>query len=159
MTLLQKCSGSQPGYRGTLGYRGKLQGCRQFLNLTSIYKELQLEVPPNCSITKQECRESKKVETHCNCETGLLQKRRGMFQKLQTIKFRILFRHTKNDMKNILQNIQTFNLSRFQVREWDEQFSERYTVVGKLLKPGEERSNYSDDEDEPETVAETKKDL
>jgi hypothetical protein len=29
-------------------------------------------------------------------------------------------------------------------------------VVGKLLKPGEERTNYSDDEDEPE---ETKKDL
>lgn len=46
-----------------------------------------------------------------------------------------------------------------QVREWDEQFNERYTVVGKLLKAGEERTNYSDDEDEPETVAETKKDL
>lgn len=42
-----------------------------------------------------------------------------------------------------------------QVREWDEQFRERYTLVGKLLKPGEEPSVYTDDEDEPE---DTKKD-
>ena len=44
-----------------------------------------------------------------------------------------------------------------QVREWDEQFKERYTVVGKLLKPGEERANYSDDEDDQ--TDEQKKDL
>ena len=50
--------------------------------------------------------------------------------------------------------------SLFQVREWDEQFKERYPLVGKLLKPGEERANYSDDEDEqPETETEKKKDL
>ena len=42
-----------------------------------------------------------------------------------------------------------------QVREWDEQFNERYPVVGKLLKPGEEPANYSDDEDD----SEKKKDL
>ena len=51
----------------------------------------------------------------------------------------------------------TFGFFLFQVREWDEQFSERYPVVGKLLKPGEERANYSDDEDE--TSDEAKKDL
>lgn len=44
----------------------------------------------------------------------------------------------------------------FQVREWDEQFNERYHVVGKLLKPGEEPTSYSDDEEETE---ESKKDL
>ena len=41
------------------------------------------------------------------------------------------------------------------MREWDEQFNERYPVVGKLLKPGEEPANYSDDEDD----SEKKKDL
>jgi membrane-associated progesterone receptor component len=44
----------------------------------------------------------------------------------------------------------------FQVREWDEQFNERYPVIGKLLKPGEEPTNYSDDEEETE---ESKKEL
>jgi len=36
------------------------------------------------------------------------------------------------------------------IREWDAQLSEKYDVVGKLLKPGEEPSNYSDEEDEKE---------
>lgn len=33
------------------------------------------------------------------------------------------------------------------IQEWDAQLSENYDLVGRLLKPGEEPSNYSDDED------------
>lgn len=35
------------------------------------------------------------------------------------------------------------------VREWEMQFKEKYELVGKLLKPGEKATNYSDEEDEP----------
>lgn len=34
------------------------------------------------------------------------------------------------------------------VKEWEEQFKERYDYVGKLLKPGEAHTNYSDEEEE-----------
>ncbi|KAK0082059.1 hypothetical protein PV325_011142 [Microctonus aethiopoides] len=34
------------------------------------------------------------------------------------------------------------------ILEWEEQFKERYDYVGKLLKPGEVPTNYSDEEDE-----------
>ncbi|XP_076176448.1 membrane steroid binding protein [Ptiloglossa arizonensis] len=34
------------------------------------------------------------------------------------------------------------------VKEWEEQFKERYEFVGKLLKPGEAPTSYSDEEDE-----------
>ncbi|KAL6259215.1 hypothetical protein P5V15_009135 [Pogonomyrmex californicus] len=34
------------------------------------------------------------------------------------------------------------------IKEWEEQFKERYDYVGKLLKPGEAPTNYSDEEDE-----------
>ncbi|XP_014214179.1 membrane-associated progesterone receptor component 1 [Copidosoma floridanum] len=34
------------------------------------------------------------------------------------------------------------------VREWEEQFKERYDYVGKLLKPGEPHTNYADEEEE-----------
>ncbi|OXU27563.1 hypothetical protein TSAR_000006 [Trichomalopsis sarcophagae] len=34
------------------------------------------------------------------------------------------------------------------VKEWEEQFKERYDYVGKLLKPGEAPTNYSDEEEE-----------
>ena len=34
------------------------------------------------------------------------------------------------------------------IREWNEQFKEKYDYVGKLLKPGEAPTNYSDEEDE-----------
>lgn len=34
------------------------------------------------------------------------------------------------------------------MKEWELQFKERYDYVGKLLKPGEEPTNYSDEEDE-----------
>ncbi|XP_059079064.1 membrane-associated progesterone receptor component 1-like [Tigriopus californicus] len=37
-----------------------------------------------------------------------------------------------------------------QVREWELQFSEKYTYVGKLLKPGEQPTSYSDEEDDDE---------
>ncbi|XP_072942197.1 membrane-associated progesterone receptor component 2-like isoform X3 [Epargyreus clarus] len=32
------------------------------------------------------------------------------------------------------------------VKEWEAQFREKYDLVGKLLKPGEEPTNYSDEE-------------
>lgn len=36
------------------------------------------------------------------------------------------------------------------VREWEAQFKEKYILVGRLLKPGEQPTNYSDeDEDTP----------
>jgi len=34
------------------------------------------------------------------------------------------------------------------INEWEEQFKERYDYVGKLLKPGEAPTNYSDEEEE-----------
>ena len=37
-----------------------------------------------------------------------------------------------------------------QVKEWELQFSEKYTLVGKLLKPGEEPTSYSEDEEDDE---------
>uniref|UniRef100_A0A8C0IG92 Progesterone receptor membrane component 2 n=1 Tax=Bubo bubo TaxID=30461 RepID=A0A8C0IG92_BUBBB len=35
------------------------------------------------------------------------------------------------------------------VREWEMQFKEKYDYVGRLLKPGEEPSEYTDKEDSP----------
>lgn len=37
------------------------------------------------------------------------------------------------------------------VKEWESQFNEKYDYVGRLLKPGEEPNNYSDEEDESNT--------
>jgi len=34
------------------------------------------------------------------------------------------------------------------VREWEEQFKEKYDYIGKLLKPGEDATEYSESEDE-----------
>jgi len=34
------------------------------------------------------------------------------------------------------------------VREWEEQFTDRYVYIGKLLKPGEKATDYTDDEPE-----------
>nr|CAD7454183.1 unnamed protein product [Timema tahoe] len=34
------------------------------------------------------------------------------------------------------------------VREWEMQFTEKYEYVGKLLRPGEEPTNYSDEEED-----------
>lgn len=33
------------------------------------------------------------------------------------------------------------------VREWEMQFKDKYDYVGRLLKPGEEPSEYTDEED------------
>lgn len=37
------------------------------------------------------------------------------------------------------------------VREWEEQFTDKYDFVGRLLKPGEEPTSYSDEEDGDQT--------
>ncbi|XP_072386500.1 membrane-associated progesterone receptor component 1 [Diabrotica undecimpunctata] len=34
------------------------------------------------------------------------------------------------------------------IKEWESQFHEKYDFVGRLLKPGEQPTNYSDEEDE-----------
>ncbi|XP_015593183.1 membrane-associated progesterone receptor component 1 [Cephus cinctus] len=47
------------------------------------------------------------------------------------------------------------------VKEWEEQFKEKYDYVGKLLKPGETPTSYSDEEDEgsqQETESKSKND-
>ncbi|XP_011158769.1 membrane-associated progesterone receptor component 1 [Solenopsis invicta] len=45
------------------------------------------------------------------------------------------------------------------IKEWEEQFKERYDYIGKLLKPGEAPTNYSDEEDEgSQQESETKSD-
>ncbi|XP_065158705.1 membrane-associated progesterone receptor component 1 [Atheta coriaria] len=43
------------------------------------------------------------------------------------------------------------------VREWEAQFKEKYDRVGKLLKPGEQPTNYSDEEEEPSSAPQDKK--
>ncbi|XP_075214542.1 membrane-associated progesterone receptor component 1-like [Lycorma delicatula] len=43
------------------------------------------------------------------------------------------------------------------VKEWAIQFTEKYDYVGRLLKPGEEPTNYSDEEEEPSQTDEEKK--
>ncbi|CAH1390896.1 unnamed protein product [Nezara viridula] len=46
------------------------------------------------------------------------------------------------------------------VREWEMQFTDRYDYIGKLLKPGQEATSYSDEEEEAtnqETVTEKPK--
>jgi len=44
------------------------------------------------------------------------------------------------------------------VREWEMQFKEKYELVGKLLKPGEQPTNYSDEDDEPTGSSGTEQD-
>lgn len=44
-----------------------------------------------------------------------------------------------------------------QIKEWQLQFEEKYTYVGKLLRPGEEATSYSDEEDDDEEVSEAAK--
>lgn len=43
------------------------------------------------------------------------------------------------------------------VREWERQFREKYDVVGKLLKPGEQPNVYTDDEEDPDKSTESQK--
>ncbi|XP_070554025.1 membrane-associated progesterone receptor component 1-like [Ptychodera flava] len=42
------------------------------------------------------------------------------------------------------------------IREWEMQFEEKYDYVGKLLKPGEEPTEYSDEEQSEQSEAEKK---
>uniref|UniRef100_L7M742 Putative steroid membrane receptor n=1 Tax=Rhipicephalus pulchellus TaxID=72859 RepID=L7M742_RHIPC len=44
------------------------------------------------------------------------------------------------------------------VREWEMQFTEKYHYVGRLLKPGEEPTDYSDDEESSAADTSAKKD-
>ncbi|XP_073997573.1 membrane-associated progesterone receptor component 1-like [Rhodnius prolixus] len=41
------------------------------------------------------------------------------------------------------------------VKEWEMQFTERYEYVGKLLKPGQKATSYSDDEEDEPSQQET----
>jgi len=63
------------------------------------------------------------------------------------------------DLKNIKEDFDDLSdLSSMQmdsVREWEMQFTEKYDYVGKLLKPGEQPTEYSDDEEQKE-AADTK---
>jgi len=45
-----------------------------------------------------------------------------------------------------------------QVKEWELQFSEKYDYVGRVLKPGETRGSYSDDDSDVSEVDHDKKD-
>ncbi|KAJ8970353.1 hypothetical protein NQ314_001264 [Rhamnusium bicolor] len=44
------------------------------------------------------------------------------------------------------------------IKEWESQFKEKYDLVGRLLKPGEQPTNYSDEEDEPTAAGDKSKD-
>lgn len=44
------------------------------------------------------------------------------------------------------------------VKEWEAQFREKYDLVGRLLKPGEEPTNYSDEESEDMVTSTTETD-
>ncbi|XP_060530516.1 membrane-associated progesterone receptor component 1 [Cylas formicarius] len=44
------------------------------------------------------------------------------------------------------------------VREWESQFNDKYEYVGRLLKPGEVPTNYSDEEDESNPTEKSKDD-
>lgn len=43
------------------------------------------------------------------------------------------------------------------IREWEAQLADKYDFVGRLIKPGEEPTNYSEDEEEAETGEESNK--
>jgi len=53
--------------------------------------------------------------------------------------------HSVSDEYDDLSDLKQSELN--EVREWDLQFSEKYPLVGKLLKPGEQPTSYSDDEE------------
>lgn len=56
-----------------------------------------------------------------------------------------------NDEYDDLSDLDTMEMD--SVREWEAQFKEKYYLVGRLLKPGEQHTNYSDEEDEKENVS------
>ncbi|KAL1505445.1 hypothetical protein ABEB36_005013 [Hypothenemus hampei] len=56
------------------------------------------------------------------------------------------FNVTGGDQYDDLSDLSTLEMD--SVREWETQFNEKYEYVGRLLKPGEQPNNYSDEEDE-----------
>uniref|UniRef100_A0A0A9YFT6 Membrane-associated progesterone receptor component 2 n=1 Tax=Lygus hesperus TaxID=30085 RepID=A0A0A9YFT6_LYGHE len=50
------------------------------------------------------------------------------------------------DVYDDLSDLNTFEMD--SIKEWEMQFTERYDYVGKLLKPGQEPTNYSDEEED-----------
>ncbi|KAF6199567.1 hypothetical protein GE061_007593 [Apolygus lucorum] len=50
------------------------------------------------------------------------------------------------DTYDDLSDLNSFEMD--SIKEWEMQFTERYDYVGKLLKPGQEPTNYSDEEEE-----------
>ncbi|XP_002131583.2 membrane-associated progesterone receptor component 1 [Ciona intestinalis] len=68
------------------------------------------------------------------------------------------FRLDKETIKDGYDDISDLNAMEMEsVREWEMQFSEKYEFIGKLLKPGEEPTDYSDFS-EAETDKEKSKD-
>ncbi|KAH9495918.1 Membrane-associated progesterone receptor component 1 [Bulinus truncatus] len=62
-------------------------------------------------------------------------------------------------LKNEYDDLSDLNsLQMESIREWEMQFQEKYIYVGKLLKPGEQPTEYSDTEDEDKTETEKKTD-
>ncbi|XP_066257394.1 membrane-associated progesterone receptor component 1 [Euwallacea similis] len=52
----------------------------------------------------------------------------------------------EDDQYDDLSDLSTMEME--SVKEWETQFNEKYEYVGRLLKPGEQSTNYSDEEDE-----------
>ncbi|KAJ3658201.1 hypothetical protein Zmor_009955 [Zophobas morio] len=61
----------------------------------------------------------------------------------------------KTDEYDDLSDLNTMEMD--SVREWEAQFKEKYDLVGKLLKPGEQPTNYSDDEEDETPTANAEK--
>nr|QKO20385.1 cytochrome b5-like protein [Lymnaea stagnalis] len=60
-------------------------------------------------------------------------------------------------LKNEYDDLSDLNsLQMESIREWEMQFQEKYVYVGKLLKPGEQPTDYSDTEDDEKTETEKK---
>ncbi|CAG5126244.1 unnamed protein product [Candidula unifasciata] len=60
-------------------------------------------------------------------------------------------------LKNEYDDLSDLNsLQMESVREWEMQFQEKYVYVGKLLKPGEQPTDYTDTEDEEKTEVDKK---
>ncbi|KAL1122702.1 hypothetical protein AAG570_003029 [Ranatra chinensis] len=57
------------------------------------------------------------------------------------------FSITGNDGYDDLSDLNSMEME--SAKEWEMQFHERYDYIGKLLKPGQEPTNYSDEEEEP----------
>jgi membrane-associated progesterone receptor component len=75
----------------------------------------------------------------------------GVFAGKDATRALATFSLTAADFKDSYDDVSDLSSSQMDsVREWEEQFKEKYDYVGKLLKPGEEPSEYSDNEEENE---------